>query len=84
MTTLTREQRIKLRQQRRAAEAMAATVALAATIIAVAACVQTGEACVKTGRRFIGIERDEEYFNTACRRIEQAYADQDLFAGACA
>jgi site-specific DNA-methyltransferase (adenine-specific) len=30
----------------------------------------TGVACVNTGRRFIGIERDPDYFATASRRIE--------------
>lgn len=39
----------------------------------------TGVACVKLGRRFIGIEIDEKYFSIACRRIEQAYAQPDLF-----
>jgi site-specific DNA-methyltransferase (adenine-specific) len=38
----------------------------------------TGVACVKAGRRFIGIELSREYFDTACRRIERAYADQPL------
>ena len=32
----------------------------------------TGVACVKTGRNFIGCEIDEQYFNLAQRRIEQA------------
>lgn len=35
----------------------------------------TGEACVQTGRKFIGIERDENYFNIACGRILEAYID---------
>ena len=39
----------------------------------------TGVACVKLGRKFIGIEIDEGYFDIACRRIEQAYAQPDLF-----
>ena len=39
----------------------------------------TGVACVKMGRKFIGIERDEEYFNIACKRIEEAYAQPDMF-----
>ena len=29
----------------------------------------TGAACVNTGRKFIGIEKDEGYFNIACKRI---------------
>lgn len=39
----------------------------------------TGVACVKAGRRFIGIELDERYFDTACRRIEEAYAQPNMF-----
>lgn len=34
----------------------------------------TGVACVNTGRDFIGIELDHGYFETACRRIEEARA----------
>ena len=37
-----------------------------------------GVACAKLGRKFIGIERDEKYFDMACRRIEKAYAQPDL------
>jgi site-specific DNA-methyltransferase (adenine-specific) len=32
----------------------------------------TGVACVELGRRFIGIEKNQEYFNIAQRRIEKA------------
>lgn len=39
----------------------------------------TGVACVKLGRKFIGIELDEKYFDIACRRIEEAYKQPDLF-----
>lgn len=39
----------------------------------------TGVACVKLGRRFIGIEREPTYFDIACRRIEAAYKQPDLF-----
>lgn len=39
----------------------------------------TGVACAKMGRKFIGIELDENYFNIACRRIEEAYQQPDLF-----
>jgi site-specific DNA-methyltransferase (adenine-specific) len=39
----------------------------------------TGVACVKLGRKFIGIEIDPGYFDIACRRIEKAYAQPDLF-----
>jgi len=39
----------------------------------------TGVACAKAGRAFIGIEREPTYFDIACRRIEQAYAQPDMF-----
>lgn len=39
----------------------------------------TGVACVKMGRKFIGIEREPEYFEIACRRIREAYAQPDMF-----
>ena len=39
----------------------------------------TGVACAKLGRKFIGIEIEPRYFDIACRRIEQAYAQADLF-----
>lgn len=42
----------------------------------------TGVACVKLGRRFIGIEIDEGYFEIACQRIRDAYAQGDLFRSA--
>lgn len=42
----------------------------------------TGVACIAAGRKFIGIERDERYFEIACRRIEQAVAQGQLFAPA--
>ena len=32
----------------------------------------TGVACVNLGRKFIGIERDPDYFDIMCRRIEEA------------
>lgn len=44
----------------------------------------TGVACHRTGRDFIGIEIDEPSFDTACRRIEQAQRQADLFIGAAA
>lgn len=40
----------------------------------------TGVAATQLGRKFIGIERDERYFEIACRRIEQAVAQGQLFA----
>jgi len=39
----------------------------------------TGVACVKTGRKFIGIELDPDYFDIACKRIRDAYAQPDMF-----
>jgi len=30
-------------------------------------------------RRFIGIELEERWFDLACRRIEEAYKQPDLF-----
>ena len=39
----------------------------------------TGVACAKLGRRFIGIEIEPEYFDIACKRIEDAYKQPDLF-----
>lgn len=32
----------------------------------------TGVACINTNRNFIGIEKDENYFNIACNRIKEA------------
>ena len=39
----------------------------------------TGIACVRSGRRFIGIEKDERYFDVACQRIQLAYDAPDMF-----
>lgn len=39
----------------------------------------TGVACAQVGRAFIGIEREERYFDVACRRIEEAYRQPRLF-----
>jgi modification methylase len=39
----------------------------------------TGVACAKLGRKFIGIEIEPRYFDIACKRIEQAYAQPDMF-----
>jgi len=36
----------------------------------------TGVACIKAERQFIGIEREEKYFDIACRRIERAWQDK--------
>ncbi len=43
----------------------------------------TGVAAVQMGRNFIGIEREAKYFDIACRRIEDAQRQGDMFiAGA--
>ncbi len=39
----------------------------------------TGVACAKLGRKFIGIELEEKYFDSACRRISDAYSQPDFF-----
>jgi hypothetical protein len=39
----------------------------------------TGVACAKLDRKFIGIEIEPSYFDIACKRIEQAYAQPDMF-----
>lgn len=39
----------------------------------------TGVAAVKLGRKFIGIEIDHRYFDIACRRIEAASKQPDMF-----
>lgn len=39
----------------------------------------TGVACAKLGRRFIGIEIEPKYFDIACRRVEAAMRQPDLF-----
>jgi len=38
----------------------------------------TGVACAKMGRKFIGIELEPKYFDIACKRIEDAYAQPDM------
>jgi hypothetical protein len=42
----------------------------------------TGVACVKEGRKFVGIELDPDYFDIACKRIADAYAQPDMFVAA--
>lgn len=39
----------------------------------------TGVAAVNLGRKFVGIEKDENHFQAACKRIEQAQRQGDLF-----
>ena len=42
----------------------------------------TGVACATQGRAFVGIELDPGYFDTACRRIEDAQRQGSLFGEA--
>ncbi len=42
----------------------------------------TGVACAKRGLTFVGIEIEPRYFDIACRRIEAAYAQPDMFVPA--
>ena len=39
----------------------------------------TGVACMKLGRKFIGIEIEPKYFDIACRRIEDAQRQTQMF-----
>ena len=39
----------------------------------------TGVAAIQLSRKFIGIEREPKYFDIACKRIEQAVAQGQLF-----
>ena len=39
----------------------------------------TGVASLKTNNKFIGIEREQKYFDIACKRIEQASKQVDMF-----
>lgn len=40
----------------------------------------TGVACANMGKTFYGIERERKYFDIACKRIEDAYRQERLFA----
>lgn len=42
----------------------------------------TGVAAIKMSRKFIGIEIEPKYFDIACRRIEEAARQPDMFIGA--
>jgi site-specific DNA-methyltransferase (adenine-specific) len=42
----------------------------------------TGIACARAGRRFIGIEKDDRWFDLACGRIEAANRQPKMFAAA--
>jgi DNA modification methylase len=44
----------------------------------------TGVACARLGRRFIGVEIHEPYFDIACRRIEAAQRQPDMFVARAA
>jgi site-specific DNA-methyltransferase (adenine-specific) len=44
----------------------------------------TGVVAVREGREFIGCEVDERYFATACKRIEDAQRQGDMFIGEAA
>ena len=44
----------------------------------------TGVASVRLGRRFIGCELSPAYFDIACKRIEDAQRQGDMFVGAAA
>jgi len=44
----------------------------------------TGVAAVQMGRDFIGIEREATYFDIACKRIEDAQRQGDMFVEAAA
>lgn len=39
----------------------------------------TGVAAVRLGRKFIGVEIEPKYFDIACRRIDEAYKQGDMF-----
>jgi DNA modification methylase len=39
----------------------------------------TGVACVNLKKQFVGIEREEKYFDIACKRIEDSQRQQHLF-----
>ena len=39
----------------------------------------TGVACAQLGRKFIGIEASQQHFDIACRRIEQAQQQAQIF-----
>lgn len=39
----------------------------------------TGAACIKRGRSFVGIELDQKWFDLACRKLELAHQQPDMF-----
>jgi site-specific DNA-methyltransferase (adenine-specific) len=40
----------------------------------------TALSCAKLGRKFVGIEIDQKYFDAACRRIDEAAKQYEMFA----
>jgi hypothetical protein len=42
----------------------------------------TGAIAAQLGRKFVGIERNPEYFDIACQRIEESYKQRPLFEAA--
>ena len=44
----------------------------------------TGVAAIQGGRRFVGCEINERFFNLACKRIEDAQRQADMFIGRAA
>jgi site-specific DNA-methyltransferase (adenine-specific)/modification methylase len=44
----------------------------------------TGVAAVQMGKSFIGIEREERWFDLACKRLDQAQRQGDFFIGEAA
>ena len=42
----------------------------------------TGVAAIKMGRKFIGIEKEPRFFDVACKRIEEAHKQIDMFVEA--
>jgi site-specific DNA-methyltransferase (adenine-specific) len=44
----------------------------------------TGVAAVEMGREFVGVELNPTYFDIACRRIEDAQRQGDMFIGEAA
>jgi site-specific DNA-methyltransferase (adenine-specific) len=40
----------------------------------------TGVACMHLGRRFVGVEIEPQFFDTACQRIEDAQRQERMFA----
>jgi len=39
----------------------------------------TAIACMRTGRKFIGIEKDDHYFEVACQRVKDEQRQGRLF-----